>query len=282
MNRMRTTRGELGAFLRSRRARIRPEDVGFASGSGTRRVPGLRREELAHLAGVSVDYYIRLEQGRNHSASDAVLGAIATALRLDRDEHAHLVTLARPDSAAALSAAPRSGGAGPVRAEVRQLLDWIAAPALALGRRMDVLAWNRAACLLITDFARLPPRARNMCRLHLLDQEIGSRYPDRDTIAREAVGTLRIAAARFAEDPQLWELVDELNDASPEFRHHWAAHTVRTKAYGIKRIDHPVLGRLALSYEITTFPQDAELSLLVYTAPPDTPEATALHALAAR
>lgn len=277
MNRMRT-RGELGGFLRSLRARIRPEDVGFASGSGIRRVPGLRREELAHLAGVSVDYYVRLEQGRNHSASDAVLGAIATALRLDHDEHAHLVRLARPDRSAALP----SGEAEPVRAEVRQLLDWIAAPALALGRRTDVLAWNRAACLLITDFARLPPPARNLCRLRLLDPEIGSRFPDRDTLAREAVGTLRTAAGRFPGDPLLCELVDELHDGSPEFRDHWAAYTVRTRAYGVERVDHPMLGRLALPYEITTFPQDPELSLLVYTAPPGTPEEAALHRLSGR
>ncbi|MEI5036442.1 hypothetical protein RB201_38580 [Streptomyces sp. S1A(2023)] len=129
---------------------------------------------------------------------------------------------------------------------MQHLLDWIAAPALAMGHRMDVVAWNRPACALITDFARLPPRSRNMCRLHLVDESIGSRYPERDTIAREAVGTLRIAAGRFPEDPLLAELIDELNAASPEFRRHWAAHAVRTKAYGVKRIDHPELGPLAL------------------------------------
>ncbi|MFH9685467.1 helix-turn-helix transcriptional regulator [Streptomyces sp. NPDC017413] len=288
------TQGELGDFLRSRRARIRPEDVGYASGSGRRRVPGLRREELAHLAGVSVDYYVRLEQGRNHGASDAVLGAVAVALRLDRDEHDHLVRLARrqrngvaragsgADRTACPSPALASDGAEAARAGVQHLLDWIAAPALAMGHRMDVVAWNRPACALITDFARLPPRSRNMCRLHLVDETIGSRYPERDAIAREAVGTLRIAAGRFPEDPLLVELIDELNAASPEFRRHWMAHAVRTKAYGVKRIDHPELGPLALGYEITAFPRDPELSLLVYTAPPDTPEAKALHALAER
>ncbi|MFI6696793.1 helix-turn-helix transcriptional regulator [Streptomyces sp. NPDC050433] len=276
------TQGELGDFLRSRRARIQPGDVGYASGSGQRRVPGLRREELAHLAGVSVDYYVRLEQGRNRSVSDAVLGAVADALRLDGDERDHLFRLARPRKPGAGRAAlavPEAAGAG-VRPEVRRLLDWITAPAVALGRRMDVLAWNRPACGLITDFAALPPRERNMCRLHLLDEDIGARYPDRDMIAREAVGNLRIAAGIHPDDPELRELVDELKEHSAEFRHHWARHTVRTKAHGIKLIDHPHLGFLRLGYEITHFPQDTELSLLVYTAAPGTPEEKALRELA--
>ncbi|MFF5256378.1 helix-turn-helix transcriptional regulator [Streptomyces leeuwenhoekii] len=268
-------KGELGEFLRSRRARIRPEEVGFASGSGQRRVPGLRREELAHLAGVSVDYYMRLEQGRNHSASDAVLGAVADALRLDQDERDHLFRLARPHSVAGTAA----DGEG-TRPAVQQLLDWISAPALVMGRRMDVLAWNRPVCGLITDFGRLPVRQRNLPRLHLLDPTIGGRYPDRDMIAREIVGQLRIAAGIVPDDPALWELVDELKAGSAEFRRHWSQHTVRTKAYGHKRIDHPELGSLTLSYEITRFPQDAELSLLVYTAAPGTPEDKALHSLA--
>ncbi|MFD7288904.1 helix-turn-helix transcriptional regulator [Streptomyces sp. NPDC059863] len=267
--------GELGNFLRSRRARIRPEDVGFASGSGQRRVPGLRREELAHLAGVSVDYYMRLEQGRNHSASDAVLGAVADALRLNQDERDHLFRLARPHNVAGKAL----DGEG-ARPEIQQLLDWISAPALVMGRRMDVLAWNQPACGLITDFGRLPARERNLPRLHLLDTTIGERYPDRDMVAREVVGQLRIAAGVVPDDPELWELVNELKAGSAEFRHHWAQHTVRTKAYGLKRIDHPELGSLTLSYEITRFPQDTELSLLVYTAAPGTPEDKALQSLA--
>ncbi|MET8831625.1 helix-turn-helix transcriptional regulator [Streptomyces sp. NPDC004610] len=266
--------GELGNFLRSRRARIRPEDVGFASGSGQRRVPGLRREELAHLAGVSVDYYVRLEQGRNHTVSDAVLGAVAVALRLDQDERDHLLRLARPHRTAV---GTREGGTA--RPAVQQLLDWISAPALVMGHRMDVLAWNRPVCGLITDFGLLAVRERNLPRLHLLDTTIGSRYPDRDMVAREVVGQLRIAAGVFPDDPELWELVNELKAGSPEFRQHWSGHTVRTKAYGLKRIDHPELGSLTLSYEITRFPQDTELSLLVYTAAPGTPEDKALRSL---
>ncbi|MFE0798629.1 helix-turn-helix domain-containing protein [Streptomyces sp. NPDC058812] len=267
--------GELRDFLRSRRARIRPEDVGYASGSGLRRVPGLRREELAHLAGVSVDYYVRLEQGRNRSVSDAVLDAVADALRLDEDERTHLFRLARPRKP--VTETPHEAT---VRPGVRRLLDWIDAPALVIGRRMEVLAWNRPACGLITDFGRLPPAERNLCRLHLLNKEIGSRYPDLDMVAREAVGHLRIAAGRFPEDTELRLLVDELKEHSEEFRRYWALHTVRTKAHGLKRMDHPELGPLTLSYEITHFPQDPEQSLLVYTGTPGSAEEQALRTLA--
>ncbi|MGS2591714.1 helix-turn-helix transcriptional regulator [Streptomyces hebeiensis] len=266
------TRGELGDFLRSRRARIRPEDAGFASGAGVRRVPGLRREELAHLAGVSVDYYVRLEQGRNRGVSDAVLGAVADALRLDQDERDHLFRLARPETSHGAAA-----GEDAVRPEVWRLLDWISAPALVMGRRMDVLAWNGPVCALITDFGRLPARERNLVRLHLLDPEIGRRYPDVDTIAREAVGHLRIAAGTHPDDPELWELVEEVSARSEEFRRHWARHTVRTKAYGVKRVEHPEAGPLTLTYEVTRFPQDAELSLLVYTAERGSAEEVALR-----
>ncbi|NGN70391.1 helix-turn-helix domain-containing protein [Streptomyces sp. A7024] len=276
-------RAELGAFLRSRRDRIRPEDVGYASGAGARRVPGLRREELAHLAGVSVDYYVRLEQGRNHSASDAVLNAVADALRLDADERAHLFRLARPPRP---GPGPSSGRPPPlpplpaVRPGVQQLLDAIDSPALALGHRMDVLAWNRLACALITDFARLPPDHRNLARLHLTDPEIGARYPERDFIAREVVGHLRLAAGQHPDDSELSRLIAELTVESAEFRHHWALHTVKTKSYGRKRINHPVAGPLSLSFELTTFPQDPDLALLAYTAAPDSREAEALRLLA--
>lgn len=269
---------ELGAFLRSRRARIRPEDAGFASGSGLRRVPGLRREELAHLAGVSVDYYVRLEQGRNRGVSDTVLDAVADALRLDQDERAHLFRLARPQQTA--PEPQRAVDDAAARTGIQRLLDWITAPALVMGHRMDVVAWNHAVCTLITDFTALPVAERNLCRLHLLNEEIGPRFPDREMIAREAVGHLRIAAGRFPQDPKLWQLVGELTTRSEEFRRHWERHTVRTKSYGLKRINHPEAGPLTLSYEITRFPQDPELSLLVYTAAPGSPEEEALRVMA--
>ncbi|MEU0741135.1 helix-turn-helix transcriptional regulator [Streptomyces sp. NPDC006134] len=269
---------ELGNFLRSRRARIRPEDVGFASGSGSRRVPGLRREEVAQLAGVSVDYYVRLEQGRTRGVSDTVLDAVAGALHLDADERDHLIRLARPDRTAAAT----GDRAAAVRPGVRQLLDWIDAPALAIGHRLDVLAWNRPACALVTDFARLPRAARNLARLHLLDQEIGPRYPDRDIIAREVVGHLRIAAGRHPRDGELRRLVGELLDGSAEFRRHWEQHAVRVKSSGFKRVRHPQAGPLTLAYEITQFPHDPDVSLLVYTAAPGTPEAEALRGFSGR
>ncbi|MFJ4682889.1 helix-turn-helix transcriptional regulator [Streptomyces sp. NPDC091377] len=266
--------GELGQFLRSRRARIRPEDVGFASGSGPRRVPGLRREEVAHLAGVSVDYYVRLEQGRNRGVSDSVLGAVAGALRLGPDEREHLTRLARPDRALDTpeERAPRPG--------VQQLLDWIGAPALVMGHRMDVLAWNRPVCALVTDFGRLPRAERNLARLHLLDEEIGRRYPDRDFIAREAVGHLRIAGARHPQDAELKQLIADLGARVPEFRHYWERHTVQVKSSGHKRLVHPEAGDLTLAYEMTHFPHEPDMCLLVYTAAPGTPEAAALRQMA--
>ncbi|ONK13443.1 helix-turn-helix transcriptional regulator [Streptomyces sp. MP131-18] len=267
------TRNELGAFLRSRRARIRPEDAGFASGAGRRRVPGLRREELAHLAGVSVDYYVRLEQGRNRGVSDAVLDAVAVALRLDPAERDHLHRLARPAPAA-------PGGAGRVRPGVQQLLNAIGAPALAVGRRLDVLAWNSPACGLFTDFARLPVRERNIVRLHFLHPEFAARYPDREAVVRYAVGQLRLAAGRFPHDAELWQLVEEVSARHADFRRHWAEHTVHVKAHGIKRINHPVAGALTLSYEVTHFPQDEDLNLTVFTAAPGSPEERALRELA--
>lgn len=268
-------RGELGEFLRSRRARVRPEDIGYASGGGLRRVPGLRREELAHLAGVSVDYYVRLEQGRCHNVSDAVLDAVANALRLDDEEREHLRRLARPGRLGARTPAEHDA----VRPGVWHLLDWISAPALAMGPRMDVLAWNRPMCALVTDFARLPVRERNLGRLHLVDSTIGARYPDREMIAREAVGHLRAAAGHFPDDPELHELIEELRQHSEEFARHWTAHEVRTKAHGTKRLNHPTAGPLTLAYEITRFPSDPDLSLLVYTGPPGSVEEKALRAL---
>ncbi|RKN08442.1 XRE family transcriptional regulator [Streptomyces radicis] len=279
-------RNELGAFLRSRRARIRPEDAGFASGAGRRRVPGLRREELAHLAGVSVDYYVRLEQGRNQGVSDAVLDAVATALRLDATERTHLYRLARPaagDGGGDRGGAGGAGGAGggpEGRPGVRQLLDAITAPAMLVGHRLDVLAWNRAARGLITDFERLPAPARNLARLHLLDPDIAARYPDRDAMVRYAVGQLRVAAGSFPEDTELWRLVDELSAADADFRRHWAEHTVHVKSHGTKRINHPRLGALTLSYESTHFDASPPRRLLVFTAAPGTPEAAALRRLA--
>ncbi|SDD50264.1 helix-turn-helix domain-containing protein [Actinokineospora iranica] len=264
-------RADLAAFLISRRARLRPEDVGLAPGGGPRRVPGLRREELAHLAGISVEYYVRFEQGRRN-VSDAVLDAVATALRLDADERAHLRRLARGPVAQAHRPQQVRPGTG-------QLVHALCAPAFVFGRRMDILAWNRAACALITDFAALPPHRRNLARLVLLDEDVVRLYPDRDFVAKDTVGHLRMDAGRHPDDPRLAALVRELSLGSAEFREHWARHTVTSKSHGFKRFDHPVVGALTLSFETLHLPDDPEQYLTVYTAVPGSPDEERLRVL---
>ncbi|MGK8522572.1 helix-turn-helix transcriptional regulator [Nocardia asteroides] len=265
----------MGEFLRSRRARLRPEDAGLSPLRGRRRVPGLRREELAQLAGVSVDYYIRLEQGRNPNVSDAVLHAVATALRLDEEESEHLFRLARPPKAATGAI-----NCSEVRSGAKLLLDWIAAPAMILGPRMDVLAWNAPATKLITDFGRLDRRERNLARLHMLHPEVSRRYPDQDFIARELVAHLRVARGRYPQDTELTRLIDELLIGSPIFAQQWNLHPVRTKSHGYKRFSHPELGNLTLGFEMSVLPGDSERTLIVYTAAQGTPEAAALQKIA--
>jgi transcriptional regulator with XRE-family HTH domain len=211
-----TARKDLSEFLRTRRARIKPGDVGLST-FGRRRVPGLRREELAALAGVSVDYYVRLEQGRDVHPSTGVLDAIARALQLDEAEREHLHRLARRRPAR-----PRKPSPERVRPGVRQVLDALSdAPAFVLGRRMDVLAWNALAAALICDFGRLEPADRNMVRLTFLDESARELYPDFDRVAFETVGYLRLAAGRYPDDPLLAALVGELAVKSETFRKLW-------------------------------------------------------------
>lgn len=267
-------RADLAAFLSSRRARLRPEDVGLAPGSGPRRVPGLRREELAYLAGISVEYYVRLEQGRRN-VSDAVLDAVATALRLTEDERTHLHRLARQP------AAPRQPRTQQVRPGTLHLLQALrdCTPAFVFGRRMDILAWNRLACALITDFDALPVQRRNLARLVLLDENVVRLYPDRDFVAKDTVGHLRMDAGRNPDDPQLAALVGELSLKSEEFRRHWSMHTVKSKSHGYKRFDHPIVGALILNFETLHLPDDPEQYLTIYTAVPGSPDEERLRIL---
>jgi transcriptional regulator with XRE-family HTH domain len=271
-------RPELSDFLRARRARLTPAAAGIDPAGERRRVPGLRREELARLAGVSVDYYVRLEQGRGGvHPSDAVLGALARALQLDPAEHAHLRRLAR----APLAPAPRRQRAQRVRPEVQRLLDRLEeVPAFVLGRRMDVLAWNRLAARLHVDFAALPARMRNMPRLVFLDDAARELYPDWQQVARETVAYLRFEASAHPDDADLHELVGELSTRSPEFRRWWARHDVREKSHGTKRYRHPLVGELELHYETLALPADDRQTLVTYTAPAGSPSETALRMLA--
>ncbi|MGW5350284.1 helix-turn-helix transcriptional regulator [Streptomyces sp. NPDC004031] len=273
-------RTELGDFLRSRRARLRPEDLGLPRHGGLRRVPGLRREELAQLAGVSVDHYVRLEQGRTLHFSEAVLDAVARALRLDAVEREHLYRLARPTAPGGPNPHPHPYPDG-VRPGLRRLLDSAAdVPAYVIGRGTHVLAWNTLAAALLTDFGALPPRERNMARLVFLDEATRSLYADRRAKAQDVAAYLRLDAARHPDDPALAALLAELDASSPLFREVWSEHRLRDKTHGGYRYHHPVVGPLDLAFETFRLPDTPDQALVIHTVEPDSPSATALRLLA--
>ncbi|MFE7594805.1 helix-turn-helix transcriptional regulator [Kitasatospora sp. NPDC057512] len=272
----------LGDFLRSRRARILPEEVGLPS-HGRRRVRGLRREEVAQLAGVSVDYYVRLEQGRGGSASDAVLDAVARVLRLDGVEAAHLRSLVRPPTAPAASAA-RVRGRQPVRPGTRLLLDLMTGvPAFVLGRRMDVLAWNALGDAVNGFSTRSdagPDGLPNQARHAFLDPSAREYYGQWDAVAAETVAFLRRDAGLHPEDPELAALVGELSLRSAEFVRLWADHLVREKTHGVKQVNHPLVGGLDFGYETLGVNGSPDQLLVAYTAPAGSPTAQKLALLA--
>ena len=267
------THNRLGEFLRARRALVTPDDVGLPD-LGRRRVAGLRREELALLAGVSVDYYVRLEQGRDTHPSEQVLDALARALCLDHDAVAHLHDLARP---APRRRRPRERPER-VRPGVLRLLEsWSAIPAFVLGRRMDVLAFNALAGMLHDGFRT----ERNMVRLVFLDPAARDTFPEFDGVAQETVATLRAAAGADLDDPRLAELVGELSLKSDEFRRLWARHEVREKASGLKRMLHPMVGELVLGYETLRVNDAPEQLVVGYHAEPGSASERALALLGA-
>ncbi|WP_329259069.1 helix-turn-helix transcriptional regulator [Actinoallomurus sp. NBC_01490] len=244
---------ELGAFLRSRRARVAPDSVGIAAGT-RRRVPGLRREELAQLAGISVDYYVRLEQGRATQPSPEILDALADVLGLGRTEREHL---------RALTAAPRkvrrSSRRHPerVRPELQRLLDAMyGLPALITGHRQDVLAWNRLGSELFGGLGE-GRRDHNNARYLFLDPVSRETFPDWEQRARETVAVLRLAAGRHADDERLRELVGELSVRSEDFGALWASADVMVCGSGTKRFRHPAVGELTLRYETLQLPVSA-------------------------
>jgi transcriptional regulator with XRE-family HTH domain len=264
----------LGTFLRARREQVRPEDVGLPD-YGRRRVPGLRREELAMLAGVSADYYVRLEQGRDQHPSEQVVEALARALQLDDDAAAHLHELARP-------APRRRRRRSPAKAErVRPgLLNMMAQltnnPAFILGRRMDVLAANELSLALNPHCA--PPN--NVVRSFFLEEDrMRELYPDFDQIAVETVASLRASVGSDLDDPALTDLVGELSLKSEAFRKLWARHDVRDRADGDKRFQHPLVGPVELRYESFTINGAAGQMLVVYHAEPGSRSAQALTLL---
>ncbi|MET9063736.1 helix-turn-helix domain-containing protein [Streptosporangium sandarakinum] len=247
---------ELSEFLKSRRARLRPEDVGLPyRGGGTRRVRGLRREELALLAGVSVTHYTRLEQGHSRNVSAEVLDAIADALRLTGDERGYLHALAHP--AHRCHDVPQA----PLRPGLQRLLDsMVLTPALVLGRHANVVAWNRLAAAVFADFAALPEKRRTIAHLIFLDEGIrrmhGENWP---RLAREHVAQLRVLAARYPRNPQIMDHVDTICRQSPEFGRLWHEHHVAVATHRDYVLDHPVVGELRLSAELVGLPGDPEL-----------------------
>jgi transcriptional regulator with XRE-family HTH domain len=272
---MSAARNELGEFLRASRARVSPADAGLAAAGG-RRVPGLRREEVAQLAGVSVDYYTRLEQGRHTSPSQSVIEAVARALHLDQGARAHLFDLAQ---LAGRRAAERPG-VQRVRPAVHAMLDsMVDHPAFVLGRRTDVLAANALARALITDFDTIPAPQRNYTRWILLDPQAREVYEDWQSVAADVVGTLRLDAGRHPDDPLLNRLVGELTIKSPEFRKWWDDHRVHQRTHGTKRMRHAAVGPITIHYESMTLPGDPDQTLFVYTTEPGSESADNLRLL---
>ncbi|WP_333763775.1 helix-turn-helix domain-containing protein [Streptomyces sp. IBSBF 2390] len=270
-------RAELSEFLRSRRARLKPEDVGLPDFGRHRRVPGLRREELAQLAGVSVAYYTRLEQGNGRNVSAEVLDSIARALRLTDAEHAHLTHLAKPKSHKKKPAARQQQ----VRAALCRLLDTMdGVPAYIVGRRSEILAWNRTAAALFGDWAELPAAERNWARMVFLRPEYRALFVDWEQKAIDVVCGLRMNAGCYPDDPRLSALVGELSVKSEEFRLLWATHDVKEKSHGVKRLRHPLVGELSLHFESFRLPDDTDQSLVTYHAEPGSGSAESLRLLA--
>ncbi|ARP71994.1 XRE family transcriptional regulator [Streptomyces pluripotens] len=270
-------RAELSEFLRSRRARLKPEDVGLPDFGRHRRVPGLRREELAQLAGVSVAYYTRLEQGNGRNVSAEVLDSIARALRLTDAEHAHLTHLAKPKSHKKKPTARQQQ----VRSSLRQLLDTMdGVPAYVVGRRSEILAWNRMAAAVFGDWADLAPGERNWARMVFLRPEYRDLFIDWEQKAIDIVCALRMDAGRHPDDPRLSALVGELSVKSDEFRRLWATHDVKEKSHGVKRLHHPLVGDLSLNFESFRLPDGTDQSLVTYHPEPGSPSAESLRLLA--
>jgi transcriptional regulator with XRE-family HTH domain len=273
------SRAQIREFLASRRARITPEQAGLPAYGGNRRVAGLRREEVALLAGVSVDYYVRIERGNLAGASESVLDGIARALQLDDAERDHLFDLAR---AAEPKPARQNRGREPsVSASVQQVLDAISdAPAWVRNARHDMLAVNRLARALYAPMLADPRRPANNARFVYLNPASRDFFTDWGRAADDIAAMLRLEAGRNPADKKLIELIGELSTRSEDFRARWAAHNVRFHRTGHKKLHHPVVGDLDLDFEAMELPSRPGLTLLVYTAPKDSLTADSLALLA--
>jgi transcriptional regulator with XRE-family HTH domain len=273
------SRNEIRDFLISRRARITPEQAGLPAYGGNRRVLGLRREEVAMLAGVSVDYYIRMERGNARGVSDSVLENLARALHLDDAERAHLYDLARAANNGAR--APRRPARQQVRPAVQRLLDAMSmAPVYVRNGRMDVLAANRLGRALFAPLFGSPAKPTNLARFIFLDPAAPEFYQEWDRLASDTVALLRADAGRNPTDRGLSDLIGELSTRSDIFRVRWADHNVRQHRSGIKHFHHPVVGDISLAYESLELVADPGLVLNGYSAEPGSASQDALNLLA--
>ena len=273
-------RVEVREFLTSRRAKITPERAGLPV-AGQRRVPGLRRSEVAALAGMSVEYYAKLERGSLAGVSAGVLDALARALLLDDAERTHLLRLAHEaDGSNAILRPRRRPKQWTVRPSLQWSLDAITAPAILGNNRMDLLAANHLGRAMYSDLYNEPTSPPNFARHTFLDSAARRFYPDWALAADMCVANLRTAAGKDPHDKDLHDLVGELSTRSDDFRRRWGAHNVRTHGTGLKQFHHHIVGDLTLAYESLDLRAEPDLTLTIYTAEPDSPTAHALALLA--
>ncbi|UWD79135.1 helix-turn-helix transcriptional regulator [Curtobacterium flaccumfaciens] len=273
-------RDEARDFLSSRRARITPEQAGVETFGTRRRVTGLRREEVARLAGVSIDYYTRLERGNLQGVSDSVLDAIGRALQLDPAEQEHLRDLSQHQNET-----PRRAGrvvpVAAVRPELQYLLDVVTdAPAMIINNRQDIVAANALGFAMHSDLVAAPARPMNFSRFIFLDPQARNFYQDWQRAAHTNVAILRREAGRTPNDKDLAALIGELSMRSDDFRGLWAAHDVRRHYAGVKSFRHSVVGPLELHFQTLELAEDPGLALTIYPATPGSPTADALRMLA--
>ena len=265
---------ELGEFLKARRAELNPAELGLPDSGQQRRVPGLRREEVAVLAVVSTDYYTRIEQGRLQPSAP-LLAELARVLRLNDDQRAYLFELAGKNLP------PRAGERQQMNPQVQRMLDDLTTtPAFVIGRRTEVVGWNRLAAALFADFGQIPEPERLYVRLLITDPAMRRLYADWEEVTRLAVAQLRMENARYPDDPRLTALVGELSARDGQFRQWWAAHDVALRTAGSKRLRHPVVGDLTLDWHTLACTAEPDQHIIVWTAPPGSPSHDGLRLLA--
>ncbi len=264
----------LGEFLKTRRAELSPRTVGLPDSGAPRRVAGLRREEVALLATISTDHYTRLEQGRIQPSA-AALAALVRVLHLDDEQRDYVFELAGK-----LAGRSRRRTAEKVQPQLRRVLDDLTAiPGLVLGRNLDILAWNRLAAALLTDFAKVSEKQRNYVHILFTDPAMKSLHADWETAARMCVAQLRTRAATYPDDPRLAALIGELSVQNPEFRKWWGTHHLVARTKGTKSFNHPIAGTLTLAWDTLTSGTDTEQELVLWTAEPGTPSYDGLQIL---